>query len=513
MNLAYRAGWVVVLLPTLAACDGGGSHLTGDAADGEFVEAADADADPDVAADADADADPDLPDLGPDADADPDVAADADADADPDLPDLGPDADADPDVAADADADDGGPVLLPVGSPCSDGEECVDGVVAGECLRSLVGLTFPGGYCTGLGCATAADCPGGAGDTYCMPGESGPGWCADRCDPTAPDCRTGYVCVDPDPTGPLDAVCLPICRTTADCPAGQVCDTASRPPICRDPAAAGNGAACTGSAECAPGSACVAEDASFVGPFPASGPPGGVCIQACLADGDCTNGGVCVQRCDDENSTPGDDCDDDGTAGLDPEVSGICLEACDPSDAGACARTGYSCRAVGENLAGPRHVCAVDCDEGGCTIAGWECDPSAGFGSLEYGAGRCQPPFETAELGGACTFTSACTGGTCLDERLSGAPGGACIEECTGGMTSPDPCPAGSFCLARAGEIGICVPRCTPGGGECRDGWSCERAGLFNTCRPACSRNDQCDNDCCRADGTGTCDPEGLACL
>ena len=475
--------WIV---GAAAGCGDDGSRLTGDAADSEFVETVD-----DVAADADADT------------VEPDVAADADADAD-----VGADAD-----AGDVVPDDGGPSLLPVGSACTDGAECADGAVPGDCIRAFVGLTFPDGYCTGFGCRSAADCPGGAADTVCLVDEHGFGWCADRCRPSAPDCRSGYICVDPDATGPAEAACLPLCRTNADCAAGQVCDTTGSPPICRDPDGARNGGACADGAGCAVGSACVAEDSSFVGVFPASGPPGGVCIQACLADADCTNGGVCVQRCDDDNSTAGDDCDDDGTPGLDPEVSGICLEACDPASSSACPRTGYSCQAVGENLAGPRNVCTVDCGEGGCTMPGWICDPSAGFGSLEFGAGRCQPPFEASQLGQACGLTSGCTGGTCLAEILSGAPGGTCIEECTGGMTSPDGCPAGAVCLARPGEIGFCARRCTPGGDECRDGWACERVAIVNVCQPACTSNDQCDNDCCRSDGSGLCDPTGAACL
>ncbi|MBI5488528.1 MAG: hypothetical protein HY905_14440 [Deltaproteobacteria bacterium] len=443
-------------------------------------------------------------------------SADADVDVEPET-EVGPDADADggadADADGDADADDGGPSGLPVGSPCTFGEECLDGTAAGECVRALIGLTFPDGYCTALGCTDDADCPGGATDAACVPA-IGFRWCAHRCDTAAPDCRTGYVCVDPDAIGPVPALCLPVCRTDDDCPTGQTCDTTASPPICRETAGADNGSACAGSAECAVGSSCVPENSSFVGVFPASGPPGGICIQDCLTDSECTNGGSCVVVCADQNSTPGaDDCDDDGTAGLDPGASGICLEACDLTDPAACARTGYACRSIGENLSGPRDVCTVDCAEGGCTIPGWECDPSAGMGSLEYGAGRCQPPFEDADLGQACTFTSGCTGGTCLAEPYLGAPGGTCIEECLGGLSSTDPCPTGSYCLARAGEIGSCVPRCTPGGTDCRDGWACTRVVIVDVCMPACTSNDQCDNGCCRADGSGTCNPAGTDCL
>jgi hypothetical protein len=96
---------------------------------------------------------------------------------------------------------------------------------------------------------------------------------------------------------------------------------------------------------------------------------------------------------------------------------------------------------------------------------------------------------------------------------LTGAPGGTCVEECTGGLASSDRCPTGGVCLARAGEFGFCAARCTPSGSDCRAGWACESVAVFNVCAPACTSNDQCDNDCCRADGAGTCDPAGIACL
>jgi hypothetical protein len=230
-----------------------------------------------------------------------------------------------------------------------------------------------------------------------------------------------------------------------------------------------------------------------------------------VADAECTNGGVCVIRCEDQNSTPGDDCDDHGVAGLDSEAQGVCMLACDPP--GACPRVGYGCFAIGENIGGPVNACTVDCSESGaCTMPGWECDPSAGFGTMEFGAGRCEPPFDPDQLGQACTFTSGCTGGVCLGETYLGMPGGTCVEECTGGATS-DGCPTGARCLAAPGEAGTCAAICTPGGTDCRPGWACELFFLIYICQPDCTSNDQCDLACCNSDGSGFCDPTRTRCL
>ena len=285
MTRAWGTGSSILMVAFAAAfapgCgDSGGGNDPADADVGLDVEGG-ADADGDVAADADEDVTPDT-EGGADADGDDDGATDGDEDG-------GADTDGDEDGGA----DDGGPTGLPVGAPCTSGEECLDGGVAGECVRALVGLTFPDGYCTAIGCSGDADCPGGATDAACLPAV-GYSWCADRCDVSAPDCRTGYICVDPDLIGPIPAVCLPVCIDDEDCPEGQLCDTTGSPRICREATGADNGAACAGSSECAVGSSCVPENSSFVGVWPASGPPGGICIQSCLDDSECTNGGACV---------------------------------------------------------------------------------------------------------------------------------------------------------------------------------------------------------------------------
>ncbi|MDI7266426.1 MAG: hypothetical protein QME96_00330 [Myxococcota bacterium] len=451
--------------------------------------------------------------VGEDAGGEADVPPDDDADVEDVEPPDGADGDDDDgttevETIGDADADDGGPLGLPVGSPCTDGSECRDGAVPGECFEVLGPMVFPGGYCSALGCTSDDDCPGGAGQALCFGGGDRPGWCLDRCNPAAPDCRSGYNCIDVDGPGPMSAGCLPLCLDNDDCPPGQTCDRSSEMPVCRAGAGAPNGEACATPGDCASGSSCAPERGGMFG-----GWPGGFCTQQCLIDADCTNGGVCALRCEDENRTDGDDCDDDGTPGLDDDAEGTCLAGCTPADPAACPRTGWSCKAVGENPDGAVNACAPDCSESGaCTTPGWECDPSAGLGSHEYGPGRCQPRFDGAQLGAACTLTSGCTGGFCLAEAFAGYPGGLCVEECTGGPGA-DRCPGTALCLAETGRPGVCMGLCNPSAPACRDAWECARMEMIWICRPDCTRNDQCDYGCCSSAYPGYCDPSRSTCL
>jgi hypothetical protein len=197
-------------------------------------------------------------------------------------------------------------------------------------------------------------------------------------------------------------------------------------------------------------------------------------------------------------------------------VEGMCLAACDPADAGACPRDGYTCRAVGENLTGPVNACAMDCTEagGGCTVAGNECDPAGGaLGQQGFGLGRCQPPFDATQLGQACSITGGCTGGTCMAEIFSGFPFGNCVEECIAGPGG-DPCPGTSQCLAPPGTAGWCAALCAPDTTTCREGYECRAlGGRVWTCMPACTDSAQCELGCCNADGSGICDPSRTSCL
>ncbi|MBI5501240.1 MAG: hypothetical protein HY907_13420 [Deltaproteobacteria bacterium] len=484
----------------LTACGDSTTNLSGDAdgateadttldvEDGDEAETA-----PDVAADAD---------IGTDADADPDADSSADAEAE-----------AETEAEAEAEAD-GGPTGAPIGAPCAAADDCLDGAVPAECLRESFGAAWPDGYCSAIGCRDDAECPGGPPGAICVGTGGGMPLCFATCDSALDDCRTGYHCLDPDGPGLLAGVCLPACRDDGDCAAGETCDTGDGLPVCRSTAGAANGGACVTLADCASGSGCHPESETTG----MSGWPGGLCTQGCQADADCTNGGVCALNCSDENRTRGDDCDDDGVAGPDESgVEGQCLAACDPADAGACPRDGYTCRAVGENFGGAVNACAPDCSEagGGCTVAGNVCDPAGGaLGGDAWGLGRCQPPFDPALLGGPCSVTGGCTGGTCMAELFSGFPHGNCVEECIAGPGG-DPCPGTSLCLAPPGEPGWCADLCSPSSPSCRDGYECRLVGggAAWICLPGCTDNAQCEFECCDAAGSGACDPSRTRCL
>jgi hypothetical protein len=299
-----------------------------------------------------------------------------------------------------------------------------------------------------------------------------------------------------------------MCESNTDCSGGLACDLESDVPTCRDPGGPDNGGACAAQADCRPGSHCIAENALF------GGFPGGLCSQYCTEDAECTNGGICVLTCRDDDLLPDNDCDDDGVAGLDEDVWGLCMELCAPGSPTACRRTGYSCRPVGHNPEGPRHACAVDCLEGGggCTVPGWSCDPAAGgVGETGFGAGRCQPPFDARQLGEACAMTSGCTGGYCFAEAFTGYPHGACVEECIAGADSPDPCPGDATCMAAAGTAGFCALTCTRDR-DCRDELACRWIVIAWMCLPACAAGAECDYGCCPADGAGWCDPTRERC-
>jgi hypothetical protein len=415
-------------------------------------------------------------------------------------------ADVEPETEAETDADAG----RPVGAHCNLAEQCADGLVPGECLTMIWAIEAPDGYCTGLGCHEAADCPGGADVAVCAELYAGINVCLARCG-IEDDCRTteGYHCLDPDQTGPIPNVCLPFCTTAGGCPGGQSCHTGGRPPLCHESAGAVNGQPCEHHADCAAGSYCLAERALF------GGWPQGYCTQDCRSDAVCSNGGVCVLSCSNEDDNLlNDPCNDDGTPGSeDPSNLGICMESC-VRGTGSCPRPGYVCKSVGPGSGHNLDVCAPDCGEsaGGCGGVGWTCDPFAGvfIGGATYGYGRCQPPLDETALGGTCQVTSGCRGAFCISESLTGYPQGLCAEECGLG----DPCPTGFECTGGGLLAGLCFRPCTVGVTECRPGTRCADLGWgVITCVPDCQSNADCDNTCCHQDVTGYCDPTRQYCM
>jgi len=397
-----------------------------------------------------------------------------------------------------------------VGAPCNHAEQCADGPVPGECLTMVWAIEAPNGYCTAIGCHDDADCPGGAAAAACAELYGGVRACFRRCEVEI-DCRNseGYRCIDPDGDDPAPSVCLPFCRGNEDCTGTNVaCDMGGHPPLCHDEAGHRNGEPCVHHADCAAGSYCLAERALF------GGWPRGYCTQDCLSEEDCGNGGTCVISCvDDDDRTVTDPCDDDTRPGEpDPNNRGICMENCTlPGD--SCTRPGYRCKVLGPTTATSHSVCAPDCGDsgGGCGETGWTCDPYAGvfLGGATFGFGRCQPPLDTAALGGSCRITSGCRGGFCLAESLTGYPRGLCAEEC--GFL--DPCPADFECTGGGLFAGFCFRPCSLSADDCRAGTRCNEIGGMSACVPNCTTNDDCLNGCCHQDGTGFCDPQRARCM
>lgn len=93
------------------------------------------------------------------------------------------------------------------GDPCETAADCGGGTWVCQTTG------FLGGYCTQTGCTTPGDtveqCTQGSA---CHDPAVGDNYCADRCEGTAGTqgtCRTGYLCIDVDPTGTTTLACVP----------------------------------------------------------------------------------------------------------------------------------------------------------------------------------------------------------------------------------------------------------------------------------------------------------------
>jgi hypothetical protein len=157
-----------------------------------------------------------------------------------------------------------------------------------------------------------------------------------RCDPSANDCASGWLC---EPGIAPAPVCYPGCATDADCPMGSRCgDGVSGVRECYSPTSS-VGNACTTSSECPNGGYCL-DESSW-------GTPGGTCVTFCnlATQGGCEGATTCVAW----GFTSG---------------AGSCVPTCD--DTRPC-RSGYACVSTG---AGRPNACVsrcstdMDCTEG-----------------------------------------------------------------------------------------------------------------------------------------------------
>lgn len=77
-----------------------------------------------------------------------------------------------------------------IGDGCTMSGTCVYGGTAGTCATQ-----FPGGLCT-LSCMGTCPTASGKAQTFCADFGTQGGFCLATCDPTAPQCRSGYTCTN-----------------------------------------------------------------------------------------------------------------------------------------------------------------------------------------------------------------------------------------------------------------------------------------------------------------------------
>lgn len=332
-----------------------------------------------------------------------------------------------------------------VGTACSADTDCTGG--ADLCIEDPDFV--PGGYCT-ASCVGGAPCPDGS---TCLQLSRTQAFCFQDCDPAAEmrECRPGYGCSSPG-IGLPGSVCLGGCTDDSDCASGLECDPrAGIAGACFDPGAA-VGDACGADDDCPMGSACLTEAGN--------GWPGGACAGlGCdpVSNTGCTGDAQCLPS---------------GFGG-----DGLCVDGCGTT---ADCRDGYECR--GSATYPDRLVCQPGCTSDAACTGGRVCNEALG---------TCSVAFDPGSLGGACSrFSGGCDGGTCLDERTYGDPGGYCAYVgCTVGDDST--CPTGGVCAPTASGDGICLRGCATST-DCRAAYRCDHVDPADDtsssgCVPGCT--------------------------
>lgn len=286
--------------------------------------------------------------------------------------------------------------VLPRSEVCDDGidndcngqvdandEACAAGIgeacMGDRCGEGMSCLDFPGGYCGVQGCLSCVAgsvCGEVAGRDYCLA----------SCD-SASDCRSGYLCAPAGRNG--ESLCIPPCSGNQDCGVGQVCGSQR---YCES--AAGLGAACTQSDDCASPYTCL------TGAF-----PGGYC--GAMGCAQCGIGGICGQVRGQE----------------------YCLEECNAADD---CRSGYICAAQGDS---GRFACVPPCTN----------DSECSVGEICGAQGVCIIDVPSA---GQCGMN-----GTCATGQVCGVDSVSNELQCMPSCTSDEACGEGKVC----GVEGFCV--------------------------------------------------------
>jgi Cys-rich repeat protein len=303
-----------------------------------------------------------------------------------------------------------------------------------------------GGGAAGTSCQLDSDCPK---ETVCQGGS-----CVVKGCSTADDCGDGQICVD-DGSGNGTKVCTAIecisdgdcangatcvdglcvggtvpqgCKSSADCPAGQTCDTATGNCAPVPPSSLGECAACVEQADCEAGLECGKVGVS------------NHCTRPCTQQGECASGWTCYDSDGSGAKTcvPGmfqcKDCLLDGCG------DGL---FCNPSN-GVCEQAVATCQnCVQDAQCGPGQrchgkettkFCVPECSQGTCPENGTCTDVGEGIQVCEWqsagpcclGAG-CGTPIDPCANVECPASVPYCTNGQCVE----------CLDNshCTDGKT------------------------------------------------------------------------------
>ena len=313
---------------------------------------------------------------------------------------------------------------------------------APDAFANDANCTAPAPGSVGGACTTDGQCDSatGAGDGFCLRGRAGDavwpaeGYCVNRIDMCVvdADCGTGNLCARvEDPAGAFRVCLLGCAASGCICGPGQICQAsvggvslqAGQMACVPGDAAAADGAACAGIADCGADSVCRDDAFEY---------PGGQCQRVgCSVGDDATCALVGDGHCVDGR---------DISAGV--LTSNICVDAC-TTDSDCRMAEGYRCF-DGGGSAGRfcRHphagdACAVDSDCG--DAAAWDCKIG-----LTYPGGMCTPTTGCPAPGSA----TGCTPGSsaCYESFLPGAVDNVCVARCGGPVGTAAGCRTGYVC-------------------------------------------------------------------
>ncbi len=121
------------------------------------------------------------------------------------------------------------------------------------------------------------------------------------------------------------------------------------------------------------------------------------------------------------------------------------------------------------------------------------------------------PGEAVTQVGKACNTDTECGSGYSVCQQPVALPsggtawvGGYCQENCVAGSTA-NTCPAGSLCV-EMGAQDRCLKPCRPGGGDCREGYTCAPLPEGNVCIPPCYSDQDCNSASSTAFTCRTCD-------